>query len=578
MKTVITFFFALIILSPWALALSAPNVTFIPSRFSKDASFIAIAKGASNNPLRIGWIVPPFSGYYGAFPKIGDDFICYFSNTDPSANCGPTPFTFSTVGVDPYTLFLDSIDHRGETTNTSLSVEVGGITLTSLLTENNHTVSIIVQPFGDLPDTVTFAVYQSNFSSYTNGYLPLKRDPDTGYWRGNITLPGGDYFLAFTASSPIDFGGNLFRISVPLLPEETLCTPGEGGYPLETDSVRLLGILLSEDQRSVISGVNGIPFTITNPTSRNFSALKATLPSDLSPFVTVSLTSTTLSPNDTTSFTVILDHIQASMTINTLATLTVGTETVGQIPLYIPVTITGGSTSCPVGGGALTIQPPFWSGSFELGSPATKTFTITNNKDSTISGFEYSASGVLDKITTVSLPSTIAPLGSGTLEVSLQPVTSGDYQGFLTITTKDGSEKVFIDIAFREDLSSDLEELKRDFEEKKTALSSSQLVAVSDIIADIDVALSNAENQAAAGNYEEAVQSSTEARAKIETLITLSTFTPPEIGGGGFDPTIILGLLVVVGIGIGGFLFIKKRRGGGGDVEEELEEELKESA
>lgn len=576
MKIPLVLFLVLLASLPSVVGLSPPEVTFIPPQISEGGAFLAFVDNYPEESVRVTWFVGGVEGGFGLFPKLGDKHVCFFSNSDPSATCGPTPFPQSTIGFNPYTFQVDSINQFNDKGNATLPVEVGGITMSSDITVENNTVFIEVAPGGPLAASVSYAVfYQNNLSEVTLGFVELTKNVQTGHWLGSVDLQGGEYYLALSATSDGNFGGAVARVSIPLPPPELSCPapPGVGGdYDLEAEVV-LSGVLIGPNDLYKQEG-----FTLTNVGDQIVSSLSVVVPADFSSILTVELDTTVLAPNDTMFFTITLQNIDSSLTINTVVDILSGLEVVGQIPVFIPVTVIGDApVSCP--SGVFNIEPNTWSGNFLLGQ-VSNTFTLTNTGDTVLTGINFLTTGTIGDDATVSLPSSVPPTGTGTIEISLDPFSSGNYQGSVIIQTDAGSEIILINVNFFDDLSFPLDSLESDFEDLKASLTPEQLLLLSDTIDNIDAALSSAESDTSFGNYKEAENSFVEAQAQIAALSALSTFQPSlpitPTGEGGDITSIVLVVIVLVVVVTAVFL-IKKRRGKGEGIEDELEEELEEA-
>jgi len=559
-------------LVPSGKAIITPDVTFIPPQISDGASFLALAEGDLQDSVRIVWSVQGLGDiYFGSFPKVGNNFVCYFSDTDSDANCGPTPFSFSTVGFDPYTMLVDSVNHLGETSNTTVGVSVGGIALNSIITVENKTVSMIIHPSGGLPSIVSYAVYtQENVSSYTMGFQPLTIDTQTGYWLGEIELPGGEYYIAFTANSGDNFGGDMARVSIPVTPLDECTDQPQGKHSLQAEEVVLSGVIISSNQHYEQTG-----FKITNLVNETFSGLEAVIPADLADILSIQLDDDELGSNDSTFFTVALDNIQSSMTVNALVDLISGTEVVGQISVNIPVTVIGGFTPST---GAFSIQPGVWSGDFLVGGSVSKVFVLVNNDESELTVIDYSVTGNLEDVASVYLPSSVPSSGKGSIDISLEPTSSGNYQGSVIIETSAGAQSILVNAGFYDDISSQLENLKSEFDEVKSLFDSGQLMLLLEVTSSIDTAISNAEDNFEFGNYRPAEKYFVEAQSQVSALSVFSSISV-QPGKPDQEPldlvTPLIAVIVLAGV-VGAALFLKKKRGGK-KMEEELDEELEEA-
>ena len=112
----------LLCLMPSASSLGA-GLAVIPERVTADAGFLAIADPAplADEVVRVEWWVDSEGSvaYYGLFPKIADQWVCYFSNTDTASTCGPSPFFITTVNLGSvWQMKLTSVNQNGDTSNT----------------------------------------------------------------------------------------------------------------------------------------------------------------------------------------------------------------------------------------------------------------------------------------------------------------------------------------------------------------------------------------------------------------------------------------------------------------------------
>ncbi|HLD77600.1 MAG TPA: hypothetical protein VJB16_01090, partial [archaeon] len=100
------------------LTLPANQVTFIPDKLAGNGSFLMeVAPGIAG--ARVSWLIPAAGETgYGQVPKQGSRWFCYFSNSDNESTCGPTPFSLSTLGFDPYEVQINATtasDSGGQT-------------------------------------------------------------------------------------------------------------------------------------------------------------------------------------------------------------------------------------------------------------------------------------------------------------------------------------------------------------------------------------------------------------------------------------------------------------------------------
>ena len=330
MRIVLVAFLIIVLIPASAHGLAAPNVTFIPARFSAGSPFIAVATGASLDS-RITWIAPGSEGGFGQFPRVGNLSYCYFSDTDPLANCGPPPF--KNPALSPYDFLLGAVNSQGQLSNNTLLVQLGGIEIFKDISIENGSVYFEIDTTG-LPTRVEYSVYSQNISLF-RGTQQLNKNLVTRKWIGEISLPPGTYYISLIASSDTDFGGELIKVTMPGF------VPGVGGscpdipgavsgYPLLAEPAYSRGILISPGETWDKTGLrldNIGPANVTNLTVR--------VPSDLSQILEISLPRTYLEPNDTVFYTVRLRNIRSSTTINALVDLLSAGNEVGKIQVNI---------------------------------------------------------------------------------------------------------------------------------------------------------------------------------------------------------------------------------------------------
>jgi hypothetical protein len=563
-----------VLLLPSALAISTPNVTFIPSQISANASFIAIADAGLSNPTRVSWIVPGVGDvFYGSFPRTDNNFACYFSNTDATATCGPTPFTFSTIGFDPFTMQIDSINQYGETGNVTLDVAVGGIKLTPDISINDTHIYMVIYPSGGMPLGVNYAVYNENLTLYS-GYKSMEKDIKTGWYTGNFAILPGSYFIAFSATSSSNFGGGVSKITIPGGGE--VCTIPENGkskeeYVITADDVSLSKVYINKNQKFEQKG-----FKMTNIGNETVSGLTVSVPSAISSYLSIILEETTLAPNDTGFFNVKLDNIENSMNINTVVDITSGTDTVGEISVNIPVSVIG-AAACAVSG-SLSVQPQIWTGEFLTDEGAEKTFSLSNNGDSDLTDLSYSTTGNIEDVITVSLPSSITAGEAGDVEVSLDSDYTDNYQGLLVVEAGDDSVSILINANFYPDMSFQITDLSDRLGDVEAGLSEDNLLLLESSIEDIRSLLDSTQLSFDSGDYMDAEKSFIEAQSQIGLLEDVSYIPfdlPDQPVVGETDLTLVVGVIVAVVVIILVFIFFKKFKKPK-TTEEEFDEEFEE--
>ncbi|NOX71410.1 MAG: hypothetical protein GXO64_01800 [Candidatus Micrarchaeota archaeon] len=215
------FLFAVIFAMQCASALPEPSITIVPSSISQDASFVMIVDPmTSQAPLRIAWSVfnPNMNGNYimGQLPIHGGKGICYFSNTDGNATCGPSPLTGSNM------LYLEAfvISPAPEYANTSKVVTLGSIEVKGTpALSNDGTNTVLLNYYLDKTqaETMKYTVYDENMQ-IINGLADKNLDYSVTpipHFHANISLQEGIYFISTIATKGTEYGGKMDRIVVP---------------------------------------------------------------------------------------------------------------------------------------------------------------------------------------------------------------------------------------------------------------------------------------------------------------------------------------------------------------------------
>ncbi len=571
--------FALVLVN--VQALPDPIVTFIPEKFSANASFIAVADpGEYSKSIRVRWQVFGIADGFGSFPRSGNRWVCYFSNTDEKSTCGPTPFYASKYqGSEtfiPYTFSVNISDAYGQESGFQDTVNAGDIELTiNITTNNNGMVDITV--WSDTGVTgVSYKTYNSSID-----LLPEKSGslvyytPIRGYI-GNISLGPGEYYMAFAAqnSGGTSFGGDLVRFVIK--GEET-----GGAYvpaDLEIDAVSL-DVMVTKGQSFSQGG-----FRIRNLGNESIADLSTSIISALSPYLSITLGNSTIEGKGTIYFTVNLNNIQNSMEIGTQADIVSNGTVIGRIPVNITISVMNecdGSAGgdCPACvSGDLSISPSTWIETSTVGETIYRTFTLSNLGNSTMDNISYSATGTIGSIASVVLPNSIAPGSSGIVNVSLSTPSPGRYSGTIEIDTGAGTANIVVSAEFFQDISGDVDSLQQEFSSFRMNLSLDQENLFYYILDDIDSDISSADSYKDS-DYTRAKEYYDSASAKfslLQNVIALGAAVQPVSAGGGFDFTLVIIVVVVLVVVFVAFKFLKKHGLGSGKEsagEEEFEDD-----
>ncbi len=558
------FLFAFFLLIVSVSALQIPSTQLIPSNISVNSSFLLVADmGSTADSIRLIWYAPGIVYGQGSIPKTGDKYICYFSNSDPASTCGPNPFTEKSV----WAVNIDAVNQNGETSNTTVNIPVGGIKLNIRIDQVNNTLYIRVSPSGSFPDSVSYAIYNTNLSVVKN-YAQMTYEADTGRYSSTVSLNPGEYYIIFSAVSSTDFGGGVQRIKVPSAVQPGLpgvC--GEGGTAgITADAVRL-NVLLSGDSYQKAN------FKISNTLSYPLTDLSVKPIENLSNYIDIILQKTSLEPNETSYFTVKLSNITSAMGINANFEVWNGTATLGYIPVNISISVIGKPGVVAVAN-VLDISPdPIISESSI--SSLSKEFTLTNRGSATITNITTSVGSGLEAVATVSAPSSISAGGSQTVSVALSPIT-GRHRGTITISTSAGSKQILVDVEFYRDISSDIDAKILEAEELLNKTPSSFKSLVESVKTDLETA----KTYFSGGSYGSAEKEYSAAISQLSVLSDVITATSPTTtdgvpsGAAGADATGIIIVLVILVIAVAGFFFIRKVRKKRPGEEEEIVEEV----
>ncbi len=351
---------------PFASCMDTPDITIIPSKITANSSFLVIADPHpdADEIIRVEWMVPTISSYvFGLLPKDGDNWACYFSNTDDTSTCGPSPFEMTTkelgIGVD-WRMHFNATNQDLEHTGEIETVEIGGIELIPneiIVNTNNRSAYVKIYPQfisgGGVPVSgVSYSVYNENFAEVATGNLEY--NAIGGFYFEDITFSGGgDYFIAFEAEKTDggDFGGGVVKVSMGG------ALPGEDDV-IEAQSVSRNVVLNSAQDSYTESG-----YTLTNIGSANLTNLTLYVDGSLDDYLAVEVEDSdiVLEPGKSTTFSFTVESPSGQgLGINTFARIyanvsengiiTIENISVGSILFNISLSFIGSGVQDPCEG------------------------------------------------------------------------------------------------------------------------------------------------------------------------------------------------------------------------------------
>ena len=556
------YLFLLVILLPSVLALQ-PNVTIIPQNFSANSSWILLVDPGTDKPVRINW----WSAYgFGQVPRVGDLWMCYFSNDDPLANCGPNPFINACFPESPCRLYLHVYTADGENATLSLNLTVGNVKLIPRASqyekEGKTYTQIRVTSIPELLDSLPFKLYNTKFQLVKEGQLNYSEEAMK--YVADLELDPGKYYAViehpWTTRQKINyFGASLLKFTVGY--EET------ARVSLEATPFSAMVLMTNLSSKSITK------CCIRNLMNDTVSNLSVQVPKDFQQYLSVGLERTYLGPagsfDDSMTYTVTLKGINQAMHLDLPVTILSGTEAVGTIPLDIWISVKAGavqptapSAVSPTG---LRVSPNKVSRECLEGEDIELSFWVENQGNSTlwvnISPSSYS----------FSIPEgfQLEPGNETQVLVNYTCSSPGLNQESLTFSTGVESISVPVIIQVWENLTGDVESLRlqlssflQDHPEYE------QLV--SDINSSLDSAISYQES----GEYLTALEEYNQAKGQFDMLQSISVSAPaPSFE---FDPTILLIPVVLIVLAVLGWFVLKwlKSRPKKPKLEKELEEEF----
>jgi hypothetical protein len=536
-----------------------PQIVFIPENISVGSAFVMLANlnTKPNEVVRISVLSP----FYGHIPRVGNRFYCYFSNTDPAANCGPNPFTFSGEQQLIITVSNQSGCFYNCDLEPKLNVTIGGIEMNAGAVVKDTTAFVDVTSHTILSE-VNYTVYNNKFEK-TNQTGALKMETST-HFAGNLTLDYGTWWIAFYAQGKGgEWGSYLLKIVIG---------PEQLPEPVVLAFSKHLNVIFGPGESSWTSTSQ---CCIKNTLDKTVEIEPEVEPA-LAPYLSIELANSTLGPGSSTTYVITVRGLIGENTINTLVNLVDSNHTIlGQLPINLSISVLGGMPTAPsvIIVGTLSITPSSWIGETMTGQIIRKNFTLTNFADK---DYELYSSSTPTLGLSVDMPQTIKANSTISVAVTANYTSAGTYSGELAIRTKEDNITLTIPVIITvwANISSNIGSFSNDFANFVSNLTELQRESLSQAISSINSSITSASTYLTAGNYRAAERALGDAKAKFDMLQIIATAQPVQQFT--FDPMIVVIPIVIVAIAIGGYFgwkFVKKLRKPK-PIEKELEEEF----
>lgn len=191
-----------------------PDVTILPSEgMSANASFLLkVNPKTTERPIRITWYVyDAGSTAMGSVPlDSSGKGVCYFSNEDGNATCGPSPF-FKT---GPTELVVNVVTPT-KVENQTIPIDVSSmqIPMKDVYRVDNR---VFMHIYMGSKDAMTYSIYKEGIDSPYQTNRELLYDEVDGKYHGNITLTeAGVYYSGFVVEESGSYGTAMKRIDIP---------------------------------------------------------------------------------------------------------------------------------------------------------------------------------------------------------------------------------------------------------------------------------------------------------------------------------------------------------------------------
>lgn len=607
-----------------------PDVTIFPMQklVSVDSSFLVkVDPKTTEKPIRITWSVYDTGNEgIGSFPIVEGKGLCYFSNEDGNATCGPSPF--SKIGETEFYVHVITPTHI---TNKTVPVNVSSLAIpTSGVQRVDNTIYMYF--YIEEKDLMKYTIYKEDLTIYQSD-RPLEYDAADGRYEGNLTLNAGVYYFAFIVTDNLIHGTALKRIEIPSGDFLTVQTDKdeywkgeemkitgttnaqsvtgqvdfpngtkakdfstnvkgdntfshefsarsnwpEGEYEVKTShplvkSVKFSILEFFEITPESVSGsVNKSGDFTTSVDVKNLRSNSTNISFSTSGGMKdeyVTIPDTQLSPQETVTISITITGVQTdvdgTITLETPEGLQLG------IPVSVTVTEEGPGPECPPPEKALEIDKDYlvWSQECVAGEEISYQLLIINNGDSALSSFEYDVEDTFISDQSLESLDSYGNIDVLVYDFSVDPGES-EFLDIGITPESAGKHQGIITIKSGGDsayLFVDLEcfeDVSGDPESLSSRLSDLNLGA--DALEDVNSDISNVQDYFSLGNYKLASEYYEKAKAKIEVLEEGGVSPPP------MDFTWVIIVVVVIMVVLIAVWFFKFKKPQISEYEEETE-------
>jgi len=612
-------------------AAEEPQVLILPDEKIVSVNSPAVIKvdpKTTTTPIRITWSVYNTGNIgMGSFPIQADGKgLCYFSNSDGNATCGPSPF-FLQGETELYVFVVTPSGISNKTIYMNISPAT--IPMDGVNRVDNTVFMYIIM---GKKDSMKYSIYKEDLTIYQSD-RPLDYDVVDGRYEGNISLNPGVYYFAFFVNDSGTYGSAMKRIDIPSGDYLTIQTlknqywtgekikitgttssnyvSGEVRFPDGTKAMDFSadassnhlfsyefysksnwpeGIYEIRTSKPLVKSAN---FTLTEFFEISPEAVTATVnkssdfttqlrlknlrtnTTNVSLVVTgdmkyeyVTIADAVLSPQETTTISVSIPKVDTAIQGNIIL------KTPEELELAIPVTVNVAESiaTCTAGSRALEIAEAsqVWSQECMAGDEMHWLVQMKNNGASVLSGFTYeikdSYAGMLedlDRMKYIDIPLADLSIAPGeTKEIDVKLTAASAAKYQGILTFKSGAESASMFVSL-----SCYDNITGDLTDLGSELAGMKLSE--DAKNDINSDISNAESSISLGNYAQANEYYLQAKAKMDVI-----GTGAATGGQAMDMTTIMIIVVVIIVVIVLVWFFKLRKPKVAGMEESQEEEI----